>query len=472
MADWGAPFTIPKYTTEEFRQLKADYIAKYGYTITVPGLYDIIKIPLEKPITEKEAADWEAKRWDQFSESRLYEIQRYKQKRKDKFLAMLGSPTPEIISNAGAFMVAIDNAQDALYTLGSLGILGIRFSPPPVAAALALPTGVVMTAASALNVIQSVGKKGMPGIEAKRTWQKKTGIDPWSQKGRIKYAKHLMQNFSPSAAIIQGLQTTEEIFGIGLSLGAIVGFFTDAISGPVRVLYGENVNVKWPIPTYDEFCRAAQHNARTVFAYFHPGVQTSDEEVLTMMLATWLSNVAMFSWCKDWPAVEAVRNWDKIELGMPKPTNILTLEVIEEEGINVNDICNWPHNSKPWALATDLVNEYAGPCRDYFGQYLAMHDKDWIGYIFKTLGGDSTMYTLGTIEGEEAVEIDYTIVSKCCSKLLEWRLYPDADQPTGKVQLLADKIDFWEEEGYNPSTREIIDFCENNGVLLSTISPE
>ena len=185
MPDWSAPFAIPKYTSAEFRKMKADYVAKHGYTITFPGLYDIVKIPIEKPMTEQEKYDWSRGSYGEFSETRLYEIQRMKKKRKDKFLAMLASPAPEVVTNAGIFMTAIDNAQDALYTIGVLGILGARFMPPPITAALALPIGAVMTAAGALNIIQSLGKKGLPGKEAKRAWQKKTGVDPYSKKGRI-----------------------------------------------------------------------------------------------------------------------------------------------------------------------------------------------------------------------------------------------------------------------------------------------
>ena len=466
MPDWAASFTIPKYTSEEFRKLKADYIAKYGYTITFPGLFDIIKIPIEKKMTEQEEYDWSRRFYDRFSESRLYEIREMKRKRKERFLALLGSPAPEVISNVGSFMTAIDNAQDAVFTLGAMGYLAMRFSPPPVASALAIPTGAAMTAAGALDIIQSLGKKGLPGIAAKRAWQKKTGIDPWSKKGRIKYAKYLMKTFPKKAIGIQALQTTNEIFGVGLSLGPIVGFFVDAVSGPVRRLYGDKVSVKWPIPTYDRFCRSAQHNARTVFAYFHPGVQTSDEEVITMMMATWLSNAAMFSWCKDWPAVEAVNNWDEIELGMPKPTNILTQEVIKEEGINIDDVCGWPHNNKPWALATDLVNEYDAPCKAYFDEYMGMHDKDWIGYIFKTLACDSTFYTLGTIEGEESVEVDYTAVSKTCSILLEYRMYIDMEQPKDKIQLFTSKMDGWEITGIKPTLKEITRFCRDNKISI------
>ena len=466
MPDWTASFTIPKYTKEEFRKLKADYVAKYGYTITFPGLYDIIKIPIEKPMTAQEEEDWKAKRWKEFSEKRLYELKKYKKKRLDKFLAMLASPAPEVITNVGSFMTSIDNAQDCLFTIGAAGFAAMRFSPPSVAAAIALPTGVIMTAANALNVIQSVGKQGMPGIEAKRAWQKKTGIDPWSKKGRIAYAKHLIKTFPKKAILVQALQVSADVFGVGLSLGAIVGLFVDVISGPVRRIFGDKVTVKLPIPTYDEFCKAAQHNARTTAAYFYPGVQTSDEEVMTMMMSHWLGQLGLFSGTKDLPGWENFNDLDDIELRMPKPTNILTLEVIEEEGINVDDVCNWPHSGKPWAAATEIAEEYEKPCQDYFNEYMAMHDKDWIGYIFKTLACDAHFYTMATAEGEDKVRYDYTATSKTCSILLENRMYPDPDQPPGKNRLLTDQMDVWEKTGERPTLRNILEFCENKLIAL------
>lgn len=466
MADWGAPFTIPKYTSEEFRTMKAKYIAKHGYTITFPGLYDIIKLPIERPITDQEAKDWKSKRWHKFSENRLYEIRQYKQKRKEKFLAMLGSPTPEIFRNAGMLMTAIDNAQDCLFTIGTLGILGMRFSPPPVASAIALPTGVVLSAANALNIIQSLGRKGLPGILAKREWQKKTGIDPWSKKGRIKYAKHLMKTFPVKAAIIQGLQTTEEIFGVGLSLGPIVGLFEDVIAGPIRRISGAKVSVKWPIPTYDEFCKAAQYYGRSTFAYFHPGVQTSDEEVLTIMAAHWLGQVALYSGTKDIPGWENYNDLEDIELRASRPTNILTLEVIEEEGLDVNDICGWPHSSKDWAPATELVEEYTTPCQNYFYEYMGMHDKDWIGYIFKTLAGDATYYTMAVAEGEDQVQEDWTPISRTGSILLEYRMYIDPDQPRKKVEIIEDEMERWEKFSINPTLKGILSFCEVHQIKI------
>jgi len=389
-----------------------------------------------------------------------------KQKRKDKFLAMLGSPAPEIVSNAGALMTSIDDAQDALFSIGAAGVMAMRFSPPPIAAAIALPTGIVLTAANALNIIQSVGHQKLPGKVSKREWQKKTGVDPYSKKGRIKYAQHLLKTFLVKAAIIQALQTTDQIFGLGVCLGPVVGLFIDIFAGPVRRILGDRVDVKLPIPTYDHITRIAQKVARSNSMYWSVGVQTRDEEVITMMLAHWLSQLAIYSGTKDLPGWANFENLDDLELMARRPENLLTLEVIQEEGLNLDDICGWPHNSKPWAAATDIVNQYDIPCQNYQLEYLADHNFDWIGYIFSTLSCDATFYTMAIAEGDDQVQYDYTATSKACSILLENRLYPDPDQPAGKIQLLADLLDSWEHSSIKPTLRTLLEFCENTGVEL------
>lgn len=466
MPDWTAPFELPKYTSEEFRKLKADYVAKYGYTITMPGLFDVISIPIETPMTEQEVRDWKGKRWDQFSEDRLYDIRTMKQSRKDKFLAMLGSPAPEVVSNVGSLMTAIDDAQDALFTLGALGIVGMRFSHPSIAALLALPTGVALTGANALNVIQSIGRQKLPGKLSKRAWQKKNGVDPWSKKGRIKYARHLLKSFPVKAGVIQALQTTRDVFGFGLALGPVVGFFIDAVAGPVRRLYGDRVVVDWPIPTYTELTDLAHRYLRNIPIYYYPGPRTTDEEIIGMMMAQWLSQVALYSGTKNIPGWENYQNMNELEIQVRRPTNPLTLEVIQEEGFNVDDITGWPHNSKPWALATDVVNEYSTPAQEFFDTYMQRHDKDWLGYIYKTLACDSTFYTLACAEGDDQIEVDYTVPAKAASILLENRLYPDPEQPPAQIQTLADRLDWWETAGINPSLRDILEYCHAQGISI------
>ena len=111
MADWTAPFHTPTLTDEQFAAAKAAYVAKHGYTITIPGLSDIIKIRTEEPMTKLESYWWNHKQYDKFGPVRLEEVRRQKQKRKERYLAMLASPTPAVAQNSGSIMCAIKSAK-------------------------------------------------------------------------------------------------------------------------------------------------------------------------------------------------------------------------------------------------------------------------------------------------------------------------------------------------------------------------
>ena len=81
MPDWLSPFHLPELSDSEYARQKAAHIEKNGYTITIPGLSDIIKIRTEEPMTALEHFWWKKKDWEQFSPRRLEECKKQKQKR-------------------------------------------------------------------------------------------------------------------------------------------------------------------------------------------------------------------------------------------------------------------------------------------------------------------------------------------------------------------------------------------------------
>ncbi|GAH54171.1 unnamed protein product [marine sediment metagenome] len=68
------PVKIHRFTTEEFDRKKADYVAKYGYEMNIPGFRDILKIGIDKPPTELELAKYKAKDVDALGGIRYDEI--------------------------------------------------------------------------------------------------------------------------------------------------------------------------------------------------------------------------------------------------------------------------------------------------------------------------------------------------------------------------------------------------------------
>ena len=464
MADWTAPFHMPKYTTEEFKEMKAKYVAEHGYTITVPGLSDIVHIGIETKMTEEETRLWKARKYDDIPEPRRSDIRAMKQKRKDKFLAMLGSPTPHIVNNAGSLMTSIDDAQDALATLAFLGKVAVVAAPRMIGAVLSGPVGWTMAIAGMLNMMQHLGYQRLGPKKAKRQKDAATQDNPKSKLQKLAKAAKLKGIFPSQGRIVEALQVSDNIFGIGICLGPLVGFAIETVTGPMRRLGGAKVDVKVPWPILQDFTMTAQRQARSQLAYIGAGLQTTNEEVIGMAMANYLGKQQILTDTQDWNAFDNVEDLDKIELLAPVPDNVLTREVIEEEGINIDNVVGWPHSGKKWSLTSDLMNEYDEPCKKYGQDYMELHDHDWWGYAFGTLSTQATSYTLAAVEGEDQVQYDYTAQSKWTHIMLDNGLVIKEGTSPEKFGLVEKEIERLNEEEEKPTLRNMLDFYKANNI--------
>jgi len=85
MANWTGPVHLPKFTAKEFEEKKRQYNEKYGYTITVPALGDIIHLRPFEPLTEEETALWKARKYEEIPKNRLKDIRNEKARKKQNF---------------------------------------------------------------------------------------------------------------------------------------------------------------------------------------------------------------------------------------------------------------------------------------------------------------------------------------------------------------------------------------------------
>jgi len=73
-------------------------------------------------MTSEETRLWKARKYDEIPSGRRADIRAEKARKKRKFLAMLGDPSPDIAQSAGAILTSIDDAQDAVSTLACIGL--------------------------------------------------------------------------------------------------------------------------------------------------------------------------------------------------------------------------------------------------------------------------------------------------------------------------------------------------------------
>lgn len=470
MPDWTAPFHRPRLTPEEFGKRKAEYVAKYGYTITIPGLSDIIKIPIEDPITKEEERLYHDKRWYTFSEKRLEEIRKMKQKRKERYLSMLASPTPEIAMNAGSYLTAIDDAQDALSTLSCIGRIALHAAPRILGRLMAGPLGWMMTAADILNAIQGIGRMALMPMVSKRTSEKATRDNPFTKKARVKRAAKLKKFMPTKGNIIEGLQTTNEVFGVGLCLGPVVGLASDIFFGTVRTTFGVPPKIKLPVPDFGDWYKRAQKASKSMSILWGGQWATDDDMLLEILMAGYLIQQELSHFQQEWNPLDQIEDTPDLVIQAPLPAHPLSLEVIAEEGKPMKDICGWPHSGKVWSKMTDLADEIQPVATSNLNDFMKRNEHNWRGFAGGALASETAMNCLSNLEGEEQIEYDYTAQSKVSLRLLQNGLYPDPDQPRKNLDAFTAWMDYLERTGETPTMRGISAFCADNNVQLVAIA--
>lgn len=459
MPDWTAPFHLPKLTDDEYSRQKDAYVAKNGYTITIPGLSDIIKIRTEDPMTKLESYWWNEKQYDKFGPQRLEEIRRQKKKRLDRYTAMLASPTPAIVSSAGSIMTAIDDAQDAISTLAVLGRIGIRVAPKAIAKFLEGPVGLVMTASDILNLIQSVPQSCMSPLMGKRTKDTMTRASPKQIFNKAKRAERLQQAMPNKGDWIQALQTTEQMFGYGISLGPLVGLAQDIIAGTVRVTQGKPVSVKFPVPDFKHWILAAEKVLKAGPLLWGVPHYTDEDEILQWLGATLLAYQAVFDIQDQWNAMDAVENVATAEIQAPLPWHTLTKEVIAEGPLPLGQVAGWPQTGQLWSQIEHLADKTIPVANANLDDFQRRNKHSWRGYVGATCIVEGSHFAVATWAGEEQVTYEYSIPSSMASSMMLAAQRLDPNQPIEKFTDFVAYMEYNAKINHLPTAEEINSFC-------------
>jgi len=467
MPDWTAPFHLPTLTTEKFTKMRHDYIEKHGYTITIPGLSDIIKIPIYDPMTEEEETHWKRRRYDLIPPARREEITKIKEAKKRRFVGMLGSPIPTVVRNAGSVLTAVDDAQDALSTIGVIGMLGRRIAPRAVGGFLTGPTGMVLAAADILNMVQQISMTCQAPLMGKNAARANARASTTKNKGRVSSAARLSKHLPGKGDVIQALQTSEQIWGLGICLGPVLGLVQDIAFGTALSLVGKKVNVDLPVPDLTYWFRAALKVAKSASVLWGYPHATDHELNLHSIAALQLSYQALMTEINQWHPLDHIIDVTDIQIQAPVPTNILTLEVIEEAGKRLEDVCGWPQTDTLWAPLQMIMDISEQIARDNLAMQLKANKHTWTGYASGIAAVDSAQYFLATLEGEPLVEEDMAPSIKIAMNMLHHNTTLSPINDDSKFQLFADWMQRHDDDNTQPTIREIQDFCQGSaGIAL------
>ena len=468
MPDWTAPFHMPKFNDEDYLKGKADYVAKYGYTVTIPALSDIFKFGRVKEMTEQEQYDWKNKNWEEFSDSRYYELSVEKGHKKDRMMAMLGSPTPEVFSKLGAILTAIDDAQDAISTMSAVGRLVRKIAPKALGKLFAGPIGWLLVVNDILNLLTQLGTAVAFGGMAKKYKDAVTGSNPFSKKARAKRARKLKAWKPTLSDFIQAAQTTEQVFGVGVSLGPITGLIQDVFHATVRMSTGVPVSFKLSPHFVPKWLDTAYNTMKSSAPFMAIDWKSPDDDILSIFLSQAFAHEAAFPWQQDWNPLEQVIDLEQTEIQCPIPTDALTLSVMEDEGIEIEDVIGWPIIDKEWASPDELVDVYGPLIEQTTYNFIERHNHDSMGCLATSLITDTAMYQIANIEGESEIEYDYTAASKMASSLLLANKYPAPyeEHRLGSPDIMRRYLEYYESIGESMNYKEFIVVAARYGYKL------
>jgi len=492
--------------TEEFDQLKRDYIAKHGYTLTIPGIEDVFHFGTEKPMTDREKALWAAKKYNAFDRDRYEEIKYMKKRRKDAFVAMLASPSPRIVQSRAAIMTSIDDAQDALSVLGVIGTLGYYVATPAIRRMIRGPIGWILGAGDALNFVnralspeqrmlknkkntEHVARHGHKSSKAKLNLKTKllaAKTKDWEMV-RLKRIQREMRNFEAGAwkgKAIEALQVTDNVYGKGISLGALMNLPFDLASAVVRGARGQTVHIKKP--TIDvghwgrvarqlvrnwlafegipEHYRTEEHHSPVVTTEHEGGLTTilSDEQLAQMHIALFLAQQTVHMTADLINPLDFDGSIEDLELKAPAPTNILTLEVIADEDDRPEDGCAWPATGEKWSNAQDLIEQSSSHITDNFNSYCRRNDHSLTGWATGRHATDAALYGLENLAGTGTVQIEHNPSYRVINGLQWLNFCNDQDLTSGQKRIFAEWLQRCDDQNYTPDTREVVDFADRH----------
>jgi len=459
-------------TDEKFAAQKAAYTAKHGYTITIPGLSDILKIRTHEPMTKQEHKWWRARKYEMFSPLRLDQLKKEKEKRRKKYLAMLASPTPAVVQNAGSIMTSIDDAQDAISTLAAVGQIARTVAPKVLGKVLAGPVGVLLVTSDILNLVQQSAMYCIAPMAGKKAGEELARASPKNYKARLKKRLNTSKKLPTQADWIQGLQTTEQVFGVGISLGPIVGLAQDIIFGEVRSRLGTHVDVKLPIPDFQSWYKTAQKACKALGLLFSWPFETDDEDILLWIACAQLAFQQLFVVNQDWNPLEMVSSMEDLEVAALEPDHTLTIEVIREGPVDPDKVIGWPQNNKRWIPLTQLAERTQETATNNMTDFLKRNKHSWTGYVGGLCATQSAMYAMACLEGEDDVAYDHSMQLKAATTMLKHGYFLNPNQPMEKFLLFEAFLDDCEKAQWNPTIEEIKKFChaEWNNIRLNTIS--
>ncbi|KKN32657.1 hypothetical protein LCGC14_0811800 [marine sediment metagenome] len=462
MPGWTGQWNLDSEIINDWERKKAEYVAAHGYRITIPGLDDIFHLPFDQPMTEEEEDIWKRRAFGELSEARYNTLKEMKARKRERYLDMLGSPIPSILEHRATILTAIDDIQDAMYTMAVLQALAATVTPPPVSVALLGAAGWLMIGSTCLNLITGILAPEQGSLNRKREKDRLSKDNPFSKKANVRQVKNLTKVSAIFPALIQGLQTTDNLFGIGVSLGGVMNLPFAMGYGLAKYWDGSTVKVYAPYSVRQKFHNDVGKATRATEILMSIPHETDDEEMTGWLLAANACMQAQRSLSAEWNPLEQVQLVQGVKEDAPTPEHVLIREIIEEEDPEGFTAVGWPSTGELTSFPITRARYTYETATNNLVAYCERQKFSQLGLAGAMAASQSSMYAMEALEGPDTVDYNYTAVNKITHALLDLGYGAPDGLTDDQKDCFLGWLDDHESVGTTPTIPETLSYVKNN----------
>jgi len=431
MANWTFPIDPIRFTDDEMKRKKAEYVAEHGYQVALPGITEIITLwnPTEPDAQEMGYWDqrhkaeylinkypastyiptWQEQTLIPMANYRYHEITRIVDRKRDRYKRMLASPTPTWMTNIASVMTWFDDVNDLLGTAGVV-FRTASFLLPKVAKRFFLgPAGWLFLLADIFGILLSLTSSLMTVpfhcTQFKRHIEGVRSANPFSTESKQRRANKLRRLRPSMGEAIEALQTTDQVFGRGLCLGPILGAAYDIGFGLYKHVRGERVSVKSPLPRLRAYEKLAYKSTRQLAALGLAADELTEEDHFRVIMAAYVSQCVIRSTILEWNPLDQVEGLHDISIPAEGPTHPSTRYVLEEFGIQPGERIGWPFLDKEYVSYDEIWDTYREPLEQSTMDYFVRNRRTEQGLLAAQNAKEAGMMAQSNIEGTNPLEL-------------------------------------------------------------------
>lgn len=467
------PVKLPRWTKAEFDLKRQAYTAKHGYEIHVPGFEEIFHWRIPNEPTPSELALYKSKDVPALGEKRYEEIKGLMDKKKERFLRLLASPTPRIAMNAASMLTFLDDINDTVGTVGVVARTAAHLLPATAGKFLTGPAGWAFLAADITNIAMELSRLPWKAKRLQHDFHSAIGLNPLSKKAKLRRLNKLKRLKLSKGEIIEGLQTTDNLFGIGICLGPIMGLLYDIPFGMYRAFQGREVRVTGlPAPFYyvDNIVQRFFRGAAQLW-YGNPDID--DHERSMSMVAFNYATQWQKTMTGDISSLDYIDDPADIELPVHTPIYPSTIDVIKSEVGRIEDYLNWPSTGTKWMSTNQPFDQDLDQIQENIKSWQNRNKRDMESSVCMQNAVESGMNSLALVEGDEAVEWTYDAVSLSYLKLFNSGYRLPLDATPEQLECFTNHLAAYGSQGIEPNIHEILSAAFLGcGFELTTEVPE